>query len=104
MPRKLRVRLLHGIETFEFNADGRKSRDAHSAMVLTPTRLPRSHDGLCACSHLQFAEDIRDVVPYRLRAEDEALGDFRIGQVLRDEGKYFLFSLRQFREGLDGRC
>lgn len=55
-------------------------------------------NGQGAISYLQFAEDVRDVVAHRVRAEDEACGDLGIGVTLGDEGEDF--ALGQFEERL----
>src|SRR5260370_25977661 len=66
--------------------------------------FPGAQDRLASRAYLQFAEDVRDVIAHRLWTEHETRRDLWIGQVLRDQSQDFLFSLGQFREGLDGWC
>lgn len=52
--------------------------------------------------HLELAQDVGDVIAYRLRAQNEAGSDFGIGLALGNQGQNFVFALRQFREELRG--
>src|SRR5258708_16451264 len=63
-----------------------------------------SQDGLGSRGYVYVAEDVRAVIAHRLWTEHETRRDLWIGQVLRDQSQDFLFSLGQFREGLDGWC
>src|SRR5258706_6104094 len=74
------------------------------AINVDPSLLPGRAGSLGSRGYLQFAEDVRDVIAHRLWTEHETRRDLWIGQVLRDQSQDFLFSLGQFREGLDGWC
>ena len=70
---------------------------------LSHSRLARAQDSLCSICHLQFAEDVRDMVAHCLQAENKLLGDFLVGASLRNQCEDLNFALRQFREDLGWR-
>jgi hypothetical protein len=61
-------------------------------------RFSRSQNSLRPVGHLQFAEDIRDMVAHCLQAEHQLFGDLLIRAALSDEFKNFSFAICQFRE------
>src|SRR6266704_3397536 len=73
-------------------------------MFLPPVLIPCSHDSLSPTDYLQLAEDIRNMVAYRLRAEHQALRNLDICQVMGHQGQDLLFALGKFRERLHRWC
>src|SRR6266480_3531442 len=56
-------------------------------------RFPRTEHGLNTISDLQLAVYLADVITHRFGAEDQALGNSRIGESLGDEGQHLAFPL-----------
>jgi hypothetical protein len=54
-----------------------------SPSVLSQASLARADDGLCAVGHLEFAQDVGDVIAHRFGAQHEAGGDLGVLMALR---------------------
>src|SRR5574341_874695 len=75
-----------------------------SASALAQPCLARPDNRLPPVGHLQFAEDIGDMVADSFGTEGKPLGDGGVGQTLRDQRKDLALAVGQFRENLGGRA
>src|SRR5438270_612601 len=73
-------------------------------VVLTPTRLSCSDNGLGSISDLELVEDIGEVVAHRLGTEHQALRNLNVVTPLGQQSEYFTLALGQFGKRLRWYC
>ncbi len=66
--------------------------------MLTYTCILGLDNRLGTIAHMKFAENITDPVAYGFGAEPNLLGNYSIGQPLREEGQNGALALGQLRE------
>src|SRR3989442_1265528 len=69
-------------------------------VLLTQASFPGADDSLCPVSHLEFAEDIGDIVAHGVMAQDEACGNLSVAVTLGDQVEDFALAHGQFGKDL----
>src|SRR5207248_4273811 len=74
-----------------------------SSSVLAQASLARANYGCAPISHLEFAQDVCDMVAHCLGAQHEPSGDVRVLVALRDQVEDFSLAIAELREDLRHR-
>ena len=75
-----------------------------SASVPGKAGFTGANNGLCPVGHLQFAEDVGDVIGHRFETEGEAPGDVAVVVSLGDQAENLAFAVGEFGEDLWQQC
>src|SRR5712691_3598100 len=68
--------------------------------LLIQPGLSSADHSLRSISHLELAEDVRDVVAHRLQTQAQAVSNLRVGAPLSDQDQDLALAVGEVREGL----